>query len=95
MKLKRRLERGVNGISSATSTCREVEVLDESELLIRNDRILVADNTLVETQDGEVEAVDGLIIQTSQPCTFDVGSDYFIHLQISNATVDGAMYGRC
>lgn len=66
----------------------EVEVLDESELLIRNDRILVADNTVVDTQDGEVEAVDGLIIQTSQECTFDVGSDYFIHLQISNATVD-------
>ncbi|HAV5345601.1 TPA: hypothetical protein JI077_05090 [Acinetobacter baumannii] len=66
----------------------EVEVLDESELLIRNDRILIADNTVVDTQDGEVEAVDGLIIQTSQPCTFDVGSDYFIHLQISNATVD-------
>ena len=40
MKLKRRLERGVNGISSATQymSC-EVEVLDESELLIRNDRI--------------------------------------------------------
>lgn len=66
----------------------EVEVLDESELLIRNDRILIADNTVVDTQDGEVEEVDGLIIQTSQPCTFDVGSDYFIHLQISNATVD-------
>ena len=66
----------------------EVEVLDESELLIRNDRILNADNTVVDTQDGEVEAVDGLIIQTSQPYTFDVGSDYFIHLQISNATVD-------
>ncbi|EPK7737043.1 TPA: hypothetical protein OXQ50_003249 [Acinetobacter baumannii] len=66
----------------------ELEVLDESELLIRNDRILVADNTVVDTQDGEVEAVDGLIVQTSQPCTFDVGSDYFIHLQISNATVD-------
>ncbi|AMX20156.1 hypothetical protein IEC338SC_3041 [Acinetobacter pittii] len=66
----------------------EVEVLDESELLIRNDRILNADNTVVDTQDGEVEAVDGLIIQTSQECTFDVGSDYFIHLQISNATVD-------
>lgn len=66
----------------------EVEVLDESELLIRNDRILNADNTIVDTQDGEVEAVDGLIIQTSQPCKFDVGGDYFIHLQISNATVD-------
>ncbi|WP_407509496.1 host specificity factor TipJ family phage tail protein [Acinetobacter baumannii] len=66
----------------------EVEALDESELLIRNDRILIADNTIVDTQDGEIESVDGLIIQTSQPCTFDVGSDYFIHLQISNATVD-------
>lgn len=66
----------------------EVEVLDESELLIRNDRILVANNTVVDTQDGEIESVDGLIVRTSQPCTFDVGSDYFIHLQISNATVD-------
>lgn len=66
----------------------EVEALDESELLIRNDRILIADNTIVDTQDGEIEYVDGLIIQTSQPCTFDVDSDYFIHLQISNATVD-------
>ncbi|ENW41151.1 TPA: hypothetical protein RP450_001126 [Acinetobacter baumannii] len=66
----------------------EVEVLDESELLIRNDRILNADNTVVDTQDGEIESVDGLIVKTSQPCTFDVGSDYFIHLQISNATVD-------
>lgn len=66
----------------------EVEALDESELLIRNDRILIADNTIVDTQDGEIESVDGLIIQTSQPCTFDVDSDFFIHLQISNATVD-------
>ncbi|MFX5308783.1 host specificity factor TipJ family phage tail protein [Acinetobacter baumannii] len=66
----------------------EVEVLDESELLIRNDRILVADNTVVSTQDGEVEAVDGLIIQTSQPCTFEAGRDYYIYLQMSDATVD-------
>ncbi len=66
----------------------EVEVLDESELLIRNDRILVANNTIVDTQDGEVEAVDGLIIQTSQPCTFEAGHDYYIYLQMSDATVD-------
>ena len=40
MKLKRRLERGVNGIKLRYKymSC-EVEVLDESELLIRNDRI--------------------------------------------------------
>lgn len=66
----------------------EVEVLDESELVIRNDRILNADNTVVDTQDGEVEAVDGLIIQTSQPCTFEAGHDYYIYLQMSDATVD-------
>lgn len=66
----------------------EVEVLDESELLIRNDRILIANNTVVDTQDGEVEVVDGLTITTSQPCKFESGQSYFVHLQISNATVD-------
>ncbi|ENR5289658.1 hypothetical protein ACEWIJ_000999 [Acinetobacter baumannii] len=66
----------------------EVEVLDESELLIRNDRILNADNTVVDTQDGEIESVDGLIVRTSQPCTFEAGHDYYIYLQMSDATVD-------
>ncbi|EMR5821761.1 hypothetical protein WJX09_003775, partial [Acinetobacter baumannii] len=66
----------------------EVEVLDESELLIRNDRILVANNTVVDTQDGEIESVDGLIVRTSQPCTFEVGHDYYIFLQMSDASVD-------
>ncbi|NLH05739.1 host specificity factor TipJ family phage tail protein [Acinetobacter baumannii] len=66
----------------------EMEVLDESELLIRNDRILVANNTVVDTQDGEIESVDGLIVKTSQPCTFEAGYDYYIYLQMSDATVD-------
>lgn len=66
----------------------EFEALDESELLIRNDRILVANNTVVSTQDGEIESAEGLIIKTSQPCTFEVGHDYYIFLQMSNATVD-------
>lgn len=66
----------------------EVEVLDESELLIRNDRILIADNTVIDTQDGEIEGVDGLTITTSQPCKFEDGQSYYVHLQISNATVD-------
>ena len=66
----------------------EVEVLDESELLIRNDRILIADNTVIDTQDGEIEGIDGLTITTSQPCTFEEGQSYYVHLQISNATVD-------
>jgi len=66
----------------------EVEVLDESELLIRNDRILIANNTVVDTQDGEVTGVDGLTVMTSQPCKFEVGHDYYVHMQIANATVD-------
>lgn len=66
----------------------EVEVLDESELLIRNDRILNANNTVADTQDGEVTGVDGLTVMTSQPCKFEVGHDYYVHLQIANATVD-------
>ncbi|HAV5378595.1 TPA: hypothetical protein JI095_00765 [Acinetobacter baumannii] len=66
----------------------EMEVLDESELLIRNDRILVANNTVVDIQDGEIESVDGLIVRTSQPCTFEAGHDYYIYLQMSDATVD-------
>lgn len=66
----------------------EMEVLDESELLIRNDRILVANNTVVDTQDGEIESVDGLIVKTSQPCTFEAGHDYYIYLQMTDATVD-------
>ncbi|HFV9232221.1 TPA: host specificity factor TipJ family phage tail protein [Acinetobacter baumannii] len=66
----------------------EMEVLDESELLIRNDRILVANNTVVDTQDGEIESVEGLIVKTSQPCTFEAGHDYYIYLQMSDATVD-------
>lgn len=84
---KVRAWRELNKLQYKYVSC-EAEVLDESELLIRNDRVLIADNTVVSTQDGEIEAVDGLIVQTSQPCTFDVGSDYFIHVQISNATVD-------
>lgn len=66
----------------------EVEVLDESELVIRNDRILIADNTMVDTQDGEVEAVDGLVIRISQPCTLEAGHDYYIYLQMPDASVD-------
>lgn len=66
----------------------EFEALDESELLIRNDRILVADNTLVSTQDGEVEAVDGLTVHTSQPCLFETGFVYYAYFQLPDASVD-------
>lgn len=66
----------------------EFEALDESELLIRNDRILVADNTLVKTQDGQVIAVDGLTVYTSQPCYFEAGFVYYAYFQLPNASLD-------
>lgn len=64
----------------------EFEALDESNLLARMDRILVADNTLIKTTDGEVEAIDGLILELSQP--IEQAGDYSIYLQLPDATVD-------
>ncbi|MBC70417.1 MULTISPECIES: host specificity factor TipJ family phage tail protein [Acinetobacter] len=66
----------------------EFTALDESELLIRNDRILVADNTSIETQDGEIIAIDGLILTCSQNVDFVGGEQYYCQLQMQNATVD-------
>ena len=64
----------------------EFEAWEESELLARMDRILVADNTLIETIDGEVEAVEGLKLYLSQP--IPQAGNYNIYLQLPNATVD-------
>lgn len=66
----------------------EFEALDESELLIRNDRILVADNTVINTQDGEVRGFDALTIYTSQPCIFEDGFTYYVYFQLHDASVD-------
>ena len=49
----------------------EFDGLDESELLARNDRILVADSTSLETQDGEIVAVDGLTLTCSSDVDFE------------------------
>lgn len=66
----------------------EFDALDESNLLVRKDRILVADNTNLKTQDGEIESVDGLTLTLSQDVVMQDGVNYYIYLQIQNATVD-------
>ncbi|MEG2445397.1 MAG: host specificity factor TipJ family phage tail protein [Acinetobacter sp.] len=66
----------------------EFDALDESELLTRNDRVLVADNTSLATQDGEITAIDALILTCSQNVEFEAGVQHFCHLQMQNATVD-------
>lgn len=69
------------------STTTKFEALEESNLLARNDKILVADNCSLRTQDGNVLAVNGLVLTLSQDVEMQDG-DYKIYLQVSNGTVD-------
>lgn len=64
----------------------EFEALEESELLARNDRILVADNTVVKTKDGIIDFVDGLTLGLSHPVESNM--PYFIYLQLADGRVD-------
>lgn len=64
------------------------QALRESDLLVRGDRVLIADNTRQEVQDGEVISQVGLVIETSQVCIFEAGKTYVMHLQLPDGTVD-------
>ncbi|MEG2266818.1 MAG: host specificity factor TipJ family phage tail protein, partial [Acinetobacter sp.] len=55
---KTRAWREWNKIKHQHISC-QFDALDESEILRRNDKILVANQTRTDTQDGEVNAVDG------------------------------------
>lgn len=66
----------------------EFEALQEAELLLRNDRILVADNTRPGTQDGEVVDVDTLELTLSQPVDISEMEAPVVHLQHVDGTVE-------
>ena len=66
----------------------QFDALDESNLLARNDKILVADNTLLGTEDGEVNSVDGLTLTLSQNVEFSQNQVKKIYLQMPNGSVD-------
>lgn len=59
----------------------------ESNLLARNDRILVSDDTRINVQDGEILLQNGLTLVTSQPVIFDA-TPHYIHLQMATGGVD-------
>ena len=82
---KTRAWREWNKLKYRNITC-EFEALEESELLARNDRILVADNTVVKTKDGIIDFVDGLALGLSHPIESNV--PYFIYLQLADGRVD-------
>lgn len=66
----------------------EFDALDESNLLNRNDRILVADDTRLKTQSGDVRSVDVLTLTLSQDVIFEDGAVYYCFLQLPDKTVD-------
>ena len=71
------------------NTLVDFEATQEADLLVTNDRILVADNTRTGTQDGEVTAVNVLELTLSQDVTFAGGGvTYTIFLQHIDGTVE-------
>ena len=71
------------------NTLVDFEATQEADLLVTNDRILVADNTRTGTQDGEVTAVNVLELTLSQDVTFAGGGvTYTIFLQHVDGTVE-------
>lgn len=70
------------------NTSVEFTALEEANLLVLNERILVADNTRPNTQDGEVIDQDVLQLQLSQKCVLDPTKFYTIFLQYPDGSVE-------
>ncbi len=68
------------------NTYVEFDSCEEAALTLVNDRIIVADNTRPETQDGEIIAVSGLTVRTSQMALIATPSIMFI--QHTDGTVE-------
>lgn len=66
----------------------EFEATQEADLLVPQDRILVADNTRSGIQDGEVRGQTVLEIELSQPVVMQTGINYNIFLQLCDGTVE-------
>lgn len=66
----------------------EFTATQEADLLVNNDRILVADNTRSGTQDGEVISQNVLELTLSQNLNFEENSEYTIFLQLYDGTLD-------
>lgn len=69
------------------NTSTEFEATQEAGLAVLHDRILVADNTRSDTQDGEIVDVNGLIVTTSQDLVFKAGVTYTAFIQLYDETI--------
>lgn len=70
------------------NTAVEFDATQEADILVLQQRILVADNTRTGTQDGEVRSYDSLTITTSQPLEVDDEKTYVMFLQHIDGTVE-------
>lgn len=70
------------------SVITEFTATHEADLLVRNDRILIADNTRPDTQDGEVESQGFLQLKLSQEVVMLDSIEYSIFLQHTDGTVE-------
>lgn len=72
----------------AQNTTVQFQGTEEAALLVLQDRILVADNTRSDTQDGDVTDQSVLLLTLSQDVTFDARFNYTIFLQHPDGTVE-------
>lgn len=70
------------------NTTTQFDATQEAALVAANTRILVADNTRSDTQDGDIVSQDLLELETSQPVTLEPGKTYTIFLQHVDGTVE-------
>ena len=66
----------------------EFESTAEAAILTLNDRILVADNTRPDTNDGNIVSQDNLTLELSQPFSPETGEDYTIFIQHFDGSVE-------
>jgi hypothetical protein len=67
----------------------EFEATQEANLLVLQERILNADNTRPNTQDGEIIEQDGLLLVTSRDVVTVPGVAYTVFLQLTDGSVQG------
>lgn len=70
------------------NTISEFTATQEADLLVQNERVLVADNTRTGTQDGDVLSQSGLELTLSQDVDLTVYSSYNAFLQLYDGTVE-------
>lgn len=66
----------------------QFDATQEAEIVSITSRILVADNTRPDTQDGQIDFQDGFVLKLSQPAVMNPLNDYVICLQMPDGTVD-------